>query len=108
MATIPRDLFKMADHPNPFLQADFIENELERLSDADRSDREMSPVAERLSLDQVAAKLLKDQFILTALELHTELIESGRELPRLRDFFSNPANFERTKLQADSSPGLRE
>ncbi|XP_068787675.1 RAB11-binding protein RELCH isoform X1 [Struthio camelus] len=49
----------------------------------------------RVSMDALAAQLLRDQFLLTALELHTELLESGRELPRLRDYFSNPGNFER-------------
>ncbi|XP_061850599.1 RAB11-binding protein RELCH isoform X4 [Colius striatus] len=49
----------------------------------------------RVSMDVIAAQLLRDQFLLTALELHTELLETGRELPRLRDFFSNPGNFER-------------
>uniref|UniRef100_A0A673GU63 LisH domain and HEAT repeat-containing protein KIAA1468 homolog n=1 Tax=Sinocyclocheilus rhinocerous TaxID=307959 RepID=A0A673GU63_9TELE len=49
----------------------------------------------RVSLDAIAAQLLRDQYILTALELHTELLEGGRELPRLRDYFSNPGNFER-------------
>lgn len=49
----------------------------------------------RLSVDVIAAQLLRDQYILTALEFHTELLESGRELPRLRDYFSNPGNFER-------------
>ncbi|KAB0360178.1 hypothetical protein FD754_004334, partial [Muntiacus muntjak] len=49
----------------------------------------------RLSIDAIAAQLLRDQYLLTALELHTELLESGRELPRLRDYFSNPGNFER-------------
>uniref|UniRef100_A0A672P8U3 LisH domain and HEAT repeat-containing protein KIAA1468 n=1 Tax=Sinocyclocheilus grahami TaxID=75366 RepID=A0A672P8U3_SINGR len=49
----------------------------------------------RVSLDAIAAQLLRDQYILTALELHTELLEAGRELPRLRDYFSNPGNFER-------------
>jgi len=43
----------------------------------------------------VANRLLDDHLFLTALELHMELVESGRELSRLRDFFSNPANFER-------------
>lgn len=46
-------------------------------------------------LDEIAQKLLKHELVLTALELHTELIESGLEVPRLRDFFSNPGNFER-------------
>uniref|UniRef100_A0A665WZ89 Uncharacterized protein n=1 Tax=Echeneis naucrates TaxID=173247 RepID=A0A665WZ89_ECHNA len=49
----------------------------------------------RLSVDAIAAQLLRDQYILTALEFHTELLEAGRELPRLRDYFSNPGNFER-------------
>uniref|UniRef100_A0A8B9T454 RAB11 binding and LisH domain, coiled-coil and HEAT repeat containing n=1 Tax=Anas platyrhynchos TaxID=8839 RepID=A0A8B9T454_ANAPL len=56
----------------------------------------------RVSMDAMAAQLLRDQFLLTALELHTELLESGRELPRLRDFFSNPGNFER---QSGTPPG---
>uniref|UniRef100_A0A672IHK8 Uncharacterized protein n=1 Tax=Salarias fasciatus TaxID=181472 RepID=A0A672IHK8_SALFA len=49
----------------------------------------------RVSVDTIAAQLLRDQYILTALEFHTELLEAGRELPRLRDYFSNPGNFER-------------
>jgi hypothetical protein len=48
----------------------------------------------KISLDSIASSLIKHNFILTALELHTELAEIGRELPRLRDFFSNPSNFE--------------
>ncbi|XP_069766976.1 RAB11-binding protein RELCH homolog isoform X4 [Narcine bancroftii] len=51
--------------------------------------------AQRVPLDSIAAQLLRDQYILTALEFHTELQEAGRELPRLRDYFSNPGNFER-------------
>ncbi|KAM9713011.1 RAB11-binding protein RELCH homolog isoform 3-T3 [Menidia menidia] len=49
----------------------------------------------RVSADVIASQLLRDQYILTALEFHTELLEAGRELPRLRDYFSNPGNFER-------------
>uniref|UniRef100_A0A8C8D2V8 LisH domain-containing protein n=1 Tax=Oncorhynchus tshawytscha TaxID=74940 RepID=A0A8C8D2V8_ONCTS len=49
----------------------------------------------RVSVDVIAAQLIRDQYFLTALEFHTELLESGRELPRLRDYFSNPGNFER-------------
>ncbi|XP_038626462.1 RAB11-binding protein RELCH isoform X1 [Tachyglossus aculeatus] len=54
-----------------------------------------SPAPVRVAVDAIAAQLLRDQYVLTALELHTELLESGRELPRLRDYFSNPGNFER-------------
>ncbi|KPI97295.1 LisH domain and HEAT repeat-containing protein KIAA1468-like [Papilio xuthus] len=47
-----------------------------------------------LAYEDIATKLLKDHYFLTALELHTELVESGKELPQLREFFSNPGNFE--------------
>ncbi|KOB75346.1 LisH domain and HEAT repeat-containing protein [Operophtera brumata] len=47
-----------------------------------------------LAYEDIATKLLKDNYFLTALELHTELVESGKELPQLREFFSNPGNFE--------------
>uniref|UniRef100_A0A7M4G2B8 LisH domain and HEAT repeat-containing protein KIAA1468 n=1 Tax=Crocodylus porosus TaxID=8502 RepID=A0A7M4G2B8_CROPO len=40
-----------------------------------------------------------------ALELHTELLECGRELPRLRDYFSNPGNFERQSGTPPAAPG---
>ena len=61
-----------------------------------------------VTLDDVAAKLLRDNFVLTALELHTELVEARKEVPRLRDFFSNPGNFERTRgLSPESACGLR-
>lgn len=43
---------------------------------------------------EIASRLLDDKFLLTALELHTELVEAGKELRLLKDFFSNPGNFE--------------
>ncbi|XP_048121780.1 RAB11-binding protein RELCH homolog isoform X3 [Alosa alosa] len=59
----------------------------------------------RVPVDVIAAQLLRDQYILTALELHTELLEAGRDLPRLRDYFSNPGNFER---QSGTPPACKE
>ncbi|XP_077982155.1 RAB11-binding protein RELCH homolog [Glandiceps talaboti] len=99
------------DYNNPFLSdIQPIEDSIIENSEIIAEDVE-EPIAkttvvndEHVSLDQVAAKLLKDHFVLTALELHTELVESGRELPRLRDYFSNPGNFERQ--EKDSSPQL--
>ena len=44
--------------------------------------------------DDIAKKLLDSKYYLSALEFHTELLEHGKELPRLKEFFSNPANFE--------------
>ena len=102
----------MAAHLNPFLnENDLLENAIETKSTASEKERspDFIPETETVSLDVVAAKLINDSFLLTALELHTELVESGRELHRLRDFFSNPANFERTKQVEPSPPGnLRE
>ncbi|KAF4527463.1 hypothetical protein B566_EDAN016227 [Ephemera danica] len=52
-----------------------------------------------VNYDQIAARLINDNLLLTALELHLELIESGRELSRLKEFFSNPGNFEKQAAQ---------
>lgn len=59
-----------------------------------------------ITYNDIATKLLNDKFLLTALEFHTELIESGRDLKQLRDFFSNPSNFEQ-HLQPDLSTSIR-
>ena len=101
----------MADSLNPFAE-DLIESEIDLETENKLQEREATadsvPEVKSVTLDNLASKLIKDNFILTALELHTELLESGRELPRLRDYFSNPANFERTKQPGElSSPNLR-
>ena len=46
-----------------------------------------------LSHESIAERLLKEGFLLTALEFHTELLESGKELNVLKDFFSESKNF---------------
>ena len=100
----------MADSVNPFFaDLDNIENEIEVVRDYidDDNEPQLQPEVNGITLDNVAAKLLRDNLLLAALELHTELVETGRELPRLRDFFSNPANFERAKGSDASPPGLR-
>ncbi|XP_033099083.1 RAB11-binding protein RELCH-like [Anneissia japonica] len=97
----------MADSFNPFLDdvdGDVIEDSIADCIEADENGSQedlptrketLTPQPNELNWDSVAAKLIKDNLVLTALELHTELVESGRELPRLRDYFSNPGNFER-------------
>lgn len=60
-----------------------------------------------LAYEDIATKLLKDHYFLTALELHTELVESGRELPQLREFFSNPGNFEQHVSRASEFSSMR-
>ncbi|XP_057332305.1 RAB11-binding protein RELCH homolog [Microplitis mediator] len=47
-----------------------------------------------VSYNDIATKLLSEKLLLTALELHAELCESGKELPILRDYFSNSNNFD--------------
>lgn len=53
--------------------------------------------------DEFASALLEDRLTLTALELYTELLESGKDLQSLKDYFSNPGNFEHTMPQTPSS-----
>lgn len=60
------------------------------------------------SYEDIATKLLRDHYFLTALELHTELVECGKELPQLREFFSNPGNFEQHVSRAGDLGTLRE
>ncbi|XP_039285476.1 RAB11-binding protein RELCH homolog [Nilaparvata lugens] len=57
-----------------------------------------------LSYSDIANKLLKDKLLLTALELHSELIETGREIPRLKEYFSNPGNFETQSVRQEFIP----
>lgn len=44
--------------------------------------------------NEIGKKLVEDKLYLTALELYTELLECGKELKDLKDFFANPGNFE--------------
>ncbi|KAK0167734.1 hypothetical protein PV327_001605 [Microctonus hyperodae] len=55
-----------------------------------------------LSYNEIAAKLLNERFILTALELHAELCEAGKELPILKDYFGNPNNLEIHNVKPES------
>lgn len=59
--------------------------------------------------DTIAKFLLKNRFYLTALEFYTELLENSYDLPRLREYFSNPANFEGSSSTAmmKQSPYIR-
>ncbi|CAF1197466.1 unnamed protein product [Rotaria sordida] len=52
--------------------------------------------------DTIAKFLLKNRFYLTALEFYTELLENGYDLPRLREYFSNPANFEGSSITSNN------
>lgn len=66
-------------------------------------DEKLKVTERAISYNDIASKLINDRLLLTALELHTELIEAGKELRILRDFFSNPANFE---WQSQELPSL--
>ncbi|KAF5306430.1 hypothetical protein FQR65_LT07342 [Abscondita terminalis] len=59
----------------------------------------------KITYQEIASKLINDRLLLTALELHTELVESGKELRLLRDYFSNPGNFE-IQSQQDSPSSI--
>lgn len=56
------------------------------------TDKESSKTSKQL--EDIATWLLDEGLILTCLELHTELLESGKQVALLKDYFSNPGNFE--------------
>jgi len=69
---------------------------------------ELSDHPNDVEINEIAKKLLKWKFLLSALEVHIELCERGREQPLLRDFFSNPGNFETsTRYDGISMGGIR-
>ena len=68
------------------------------MSSADDSAASEEQTLRSIEWERIADRLLNSNLWLTALELYTELIENGIESPRLRDFFSNPGNFERQNL----------
>ena len=98
----------MANSLNPFCEDDDYDREysIEDKLELDVGSPKKCNVSD-VSLDAVASKLLKENFILTALELHTELLENKKELPKLRDFFSNPLNFERASKFQEGQSALR-
>lgn len=60
----------------------------------------VEPIKPSKSIEEIADILLQEKLVLTALELHSELLESGKELSNLRDYFSNPGNFDHALPQA--------
>nr|XP_018668538.1 RAB11-binding protein RELCH isoform X1 [Ciona intestinalis] len=63
--------------------------------------------ANEISIDDIAQALLKRNLILTALEFYTEIQEKGKDQTRLRNYFSNPSNFEQQITTKDSSGSER-
>lgn len=60
-----------------------------------------------ISYEEMATKLLNEKLLLTALELHAELCEAGKELPILREFFSNTNNFESSNIKPEPYTPMR-
>lgn len=58
-----------------------------------------------IGYSEIAAKLIRDRLWLTALELHAELVEGGKEVRQLKEFFSNPVNFE-SQSRMEYLPGI--
>ena len=50
----------------------------------------------------IADRLIQDGYLLTALELHTELEERGKSLKSLKEFFESSSNFEKFTRQTSS------
>ena len=53
---------------------------------------------------KVADFLVREGYLLTALELHVELSEKGKPLPSLSQFFQDSKNFEAFTTRSASSP----
>lgn len=68
------------------------------------NDLETDTTTYKLTYNEIAKKLLNEKFLLTALELHAELCESGKELPILRDYFTNTSNFEIQNIKPEPLP----
>ena len=85
-------------HLNPFLHQVDESLDSSGLEEGLTSD---APYKLNISLESIAEELLKKQFILTALEFHTEIQERGREVNRLSNYFSNPSNFEQQITSKD-------
>lgn len=62
----------------------------------------------KISYSEIATQLLEDKLLLTALELYFELLEVGKDLPKLREFFSNPGNFEQQSMSRLEQLSIRE
>ena len=60
-----------------------------------------------ISYEEIATKLLNEKLLLTALELHAELCEAGKELPILKEFFSNPNHFENQSIKPEPYSPMR-
>jgi len=45
----------------------------------------------------IAQFLIKERYLLTALEFYAEMCEAGKDIPSLRKFFGNASNFEVAK-----------
>ena len=56
-----------------------------------------------MEAQNVADYLIKEGYLLTALELHVELSEKGKPLSSLSSYFKNPSNFEFTRSSPQSS-----
>ncbi len=66
-------------------------------------DQDHGSVKRKMEPQRVADFLIREGFLLTALELHIELSEKGKGLPSLTTFFKDPSNFE-AFTRTQSSP----
>jgi hypothetical protein len=86
-----------------FHSVDLMEDESVGLSGVDTDLGDNRSQGLENDVDIIASKLLQENLVLTALELHCELTENGRELTLLRDYFSNPVNFEHLLIKPVTS-----
>ena len=94
----------------------FFENEVPEFKSETQTVMEKEPVNSTscntssnnngILLDDIAEELIKNKFVLTALELYTEIQERGKDLQRLKNYFSNPSNFDLVVNRDGATGGL--
>ena len=83
----------------------FLEDEISSKTESDAIKPEAS-CNNGILIDDIAEELIKNKYVLTALELYTEIQERGKDLQRLKNYFSNPSNFDLVANKDGTAGGL--
>jgi len=88
---------------NPFLDDEIV---VDTLTESQPPVNPTSNDDNGILLDDIAEQLIKNKYVLTALELYTEIQERGKDLQRLKNYFSNPSNFDLVVNRDGTTGGL--
>jgi hypothetical protein len=96
-ASVPRQL--------PGLPTGLVEDSANKAMTSQSVSASKVPLSSHsLQPKEVAQYLISKEYLLTALEFYTELAEDGQEIREMKEYFSNPRNFESvSRYQAQPS-----